>query len=65
MCVCVSYILPGVTLPFEMKSNFKVQTKRFQFVKAFCIDILSVETKKQKIQCLVFFPLLLLFGNVL
>lgn len=56
MCVCVSYILPGITLPFEMKSHFKVQKKMFQFVKLFYIDISSVETKKKKKRALVFFP---------
>lgn len=67
-CVCVSYILPGITLAFDIKSNFKFQTKRFQFVKAFCIDIFSVETKKQKIKYLGFFSPLIVtfwFGNVL
>lgn len=40
----------------------------FLFVKAFCMDIFSVETKKQKIQCLfIFSPLIVIFwfGNVL
>lgn len=63
MCVCVSYILPGVTLPLEMKSHFKVQKKMFQFVKLFCIDISSVETKKKK-KSACFFPLLLLFSGL-
>lgn len=65
MCVCVSYILPGITLPFEMKSHFKVQKKMFQFVKLFCIDISSVETKKKKKERLFFSPLIVIFwfGN--
>lgn len=39
----------------------------FQVVKAFCINVFSVETKKQKIQCLFFSPLTVIFwfGNVL
>lgn len=65
MCVYVSYILPGFTLPFEMKVILKFRPKCFRLSKHSVLKFSVLKLRNKKFSAWVFSPLIVIFwfGN--